>query len=131
MMRKTTFAIRVLLVFYLLAVMFLCFARFESVPRITPSFMGIPVDKIVHFLMFFPYPLLVYGAADRHIRKPWKSVLFVVMNFLSGCVIAMGTEIGQYFIRYRSADPDDFLADGTGMLVSSVIVLIIDLYKQK
>ncbi|MBO4818138.1 MAG: VanZ family protein [Bacteroidales bacterium] len=131
MIRHTTFAIRVLLGFYLLAVAYLCFGHFDSMSSVSPSFLGIPTDKIVHFMLFFPFPFLVYGAADRHNRRPWRSFWFVFVTFLAGCVIAMGTEIGQYFTRYRSADPKDFLADGIALLVSSIIVLCIDLYKQK
>jgi len=131
MIRRTTFAIRILLAFYVMVVLLLCFSRMDSVPAISPYFLGIPMDKIAHFVMFFPFPILVYGAVERHSKTPLKSLLFIFGVFVTGCLFAMGTEIGQYFISYRSADPNDFLADGIGMMVSSIIILSIDLYKQK
>ena len=99
-------------------------------PHVKMSYWGIPTDKIVHFLMFFPFPLLCFGAFDKFTTKPWHSVLFVVIVFCIGCVLAGATEIGQSMTKYRTGDERDFFADGIALGISSLIVLILDLRKQ-
>ena len=122
---------RILLVVYLCAVAWLCFGHFSSIPNVKMSYWGIPTDKIVHFLMFFPFPLLAFGGFDKYTTKPWHSFLFVAVLFGIGCLLAGATEIGQGFTQYRSRDPKDFQADGLALAISCLIVLIIDLAKQR
>lgn len=45
-----------LLLFYIGAVAFCCFWKFTSLPSLELKIFGIPKDKIVHFLMFLPFP---------------------------------------------------------------------------
>ena len=84
---------RILLVLYLCAVAWLCFGHFSNIPNIKMSYWGIPTDKIVHFLMFFPFPLLAFGGFDKYTTKPWHSFLFVAVLFGIGCLLAGATEI--------------------------------------
>jgi len=128
--QKTRLFFRILFVLYIIALAYLCFGHFDSVPRVKPYFLGYPIDKVVHFLMFFPFPLLLFAAFDRITTKPWHSLVFAVLVFLLGCLLAAGTEIGQGMTTYRSADPWDFRADALALAISSVIVLVIDLAKQ-
>ena len=121
---------KILLVLYLITVAWLCFGNFSSLPNVKMSYWGIPTDKIVHFLMFFPFPLICFGAFDKYTTKPWHSVLFVVTVFCIGCFLAGATEIGQSMTKYRTGDQFDFLADGLALGISSLIVLILDLRKQ-
>ena len=60
---------RILFGLYLVAVAVLCFARFPESEDVPKSLLGIPMDKIVHFLMFFPFPVLTYLAFDRYRGK--------------------------------------------------------------
>ena len=122
---------RILLVLYLCAVAWLCFGHFSSITNVKMSYWGSPTDKIVHFLMFFPFPLLAFGGFDKYTTKPWHSFLFVAVLFGIGCLLAGATEIGQGFTQYRSRDPKDFQADGLALAISCLIVLIIDLAKQR
>ena len=122
---------RILLVLYLCAVAWLCFGHFSNIPNVKMSYWGIPTDKIVHFLMFFPFPLLAFGGFDKYTTKPWHSFLFVAVLFGIGCLLAGATEIGQGFTQYRSRDPKDFQAGGLALAISCLIVLIIDLAKQR
>ena len=121
---------KILLVLYLATVAWLCFGHFSSIPNVKMSYWGIPTDKIVHFLMFFPFPLLAFGAFDKFTTKPWHSLVFVLTVFGIGCLLASATEIGQAYTTYRSGDPHDFLADGLALAISCIIVLVIDLCKQ-
>ena len=116
---------RVLLVLYLIAVCYLCFGNFSSIPKVSPSFLGIPTDKIVHFLMFLPFPLLVFQSFSRDGWSRRRSLFATGFTFLGGLALAGATEIGQSFTRHRSSDPLDFLADSTAIAVCSLIVLLI------
>lgn len=130
-MRKSNLLFLVLFILYLLAVAWSCFWRFDSIPDINRTLFGIPTDKVVHFILFFPFPILSFLAFDRHTDKPWKSAVAVFITFAIGCLVALGTEIGQSFTTYRSGDKMDFLSDMAALAVSSIITLAIDLLKMK
>ena len=121
---------RILLALYLLAIIVLCFGHFKSSPDIPKMLFGLPIDKVVHFCMFLPFPVLVFLAVDKYTTKAWHSVLFAVGLFVVGCAIAVATELGQGLTTWRSADPKDFWADATALAVSSLAVFIIDISKQ-
>ena len=126
--RQLTWA-RILFGLYLVAVAVLCFAKFpesEDVPR---SLLGIPMDKLVHFLMFFPLPLLAYLAFDRYPGKRGSSALRASVAFLGGC--AAFTELVQSRLPYRSGDPADFRADFAALAACSVLILILIFTKHK
>ena len=96
-------------------------------PDVQRSFWGIPTDKIVHFLMFFPFPILAFLAFDGYSAKPWLSVLGTVAIFAAGILLAVGTEVGQARLTtYRSGDVNDFKADLLALGISSLIVLLIN-----
>lgn len=132
MTRRQRIIARILFVVYLVAVAWLCFGHFDSMPDVPRDWWGIPMDKIVHFVMFFPFPILAYIAFDRFTDKWWTSVLFVLVTFGVGALLAAGTEIGQARLTtYRSGDPNDWKADLLALGISSVLVLCIDLWKQR
>jgi VanZ family protein len=89
------------------------------------------MDKIVHFLMFFPFPVLAYLAFDRYPGKRGASVLRTAAALLCGCAFAAVTELVQSRLPYRSGDPADFRADAFALLLSSVLVLILILVQKR
>ncbi|HBN01133.1 MAG TPA: hypothetical protein DD383_00625 [Rikenellaceae bacterium] len=128
-MKKRNIFTLLLFLAYLAAVAYCCFWHFSELPNIgQDSIFGIPMDKIVHFLMFFPFPFLCFLAFVRRTYKPRHTVLAVGIVFLTGCAIAAGTEIGQSFMEYRSCDVLDFAADSIALAISSIIVMLIDLH---
>lgn len=128
--RKVTGTI--LLTAYLAAVAYCCFGQFSDLPDIGPNtFFGIPADKVAHFLMFFPFPILCHLAFAGWTSKPRHTVISVSVVFLTGAAIAAATEIGQTFTDYRSGDICDYIADTLSLAISSVIVLLSDLYVKK
>ena len=132
MTRTQTILFRVLFFLYIAAVLVLCFARFDNNPDIPRSFMGIPMDKLVHFLMFFPFPILAYLAFDHYTNSILASLVFFSITLLVGCLLAVGTEWGQStFTDYRCGDRKDLLADFIALLSSSVLVTAKDIYKQR
>lgn len=123
---------RILFLLYLTGVLYLCFGRFDNAPSVEWSLFGIPADKLVHFCMFFPFPILAFLAFDRYTETARQTLAFVGITLAVGLLLAVGTEWGQaHFTDYRSADPWDFVADTSALVVSSILVSIWDIRKQK
>ena len=132
MTKKQKIAFRILFFLYLAGVVYLCFGHFENTPSIGPDLWGIPMDKVAHFCMFFPFPILAFLAFDQYTWTVKQTLLFVGVTLLVGLLIAVGTEWGQaHLTDYRSGDPWDLLADVSALLLSSLIVTIWDISKQK
>ena len=130
MTRRQLTVARILLALYLAALLWLCFGHFDTMPDVKRYIWGIPTDKIVHFLMFFPFPILAFLAFDGYSAKPWLSVLGTVATFAAGILLAVGTEVGQARLTtYRSGDVNDFKADLLALGISSLIVLLINFRK--
>ena len=131
MTRKQLTYARVVFAVYIVAVLVLCFAKFPGSDDVPMELWGIPMDKLVHFLMFFPLPLLAYLAFDRYREKRRGAAFGAAVTFLGGCVFAAFTELVQSRLAYRSGDPADFKADAIALVASSVIVLIVILAKHQ
>ncbi len=128
MKKSFKIAFRVLFYLYLIAVAVLCFGSFNSLPEVSKTILGIPTDKVVHFCMFFPFPILAFLAYDKFTGNRKKVIVFAIVTFLVGCVLAASTELGQaYLTENRSGEPLDFLADFLALLSGSVIATLIDL----
>ena len=131
MTRRQLVIARILFAMYLVAVAVLCFGKFESSQDMPRELWGIPTDKVVHFLMFFPFPALAYLAFDRYKGNRSSSFLWEGVAFLAGCAYAAVTELIQSRLSYRSGDPVDFQADFLALAACSVFILIIILLKHK
>lgn len=118
---------RLCMILYISAVAYLCFAKVDSLPKIERSFFGIPADKIAHFCMFFPFPIISFLASDKRRTKFWEAFSFFLMASSVGCIFAGLTEIIQGSLPYRSEDVSDFGADCLAICLSSLIVLIANL----
>ena len=115
---------RILLAVYLICLCILCFGNFSGIPQIEEKILGFDPDKVVHFLMFFPFPILAWLAMERHPSGPWPALGLTLLLFLTGCAIAAGTEIGQHFLPWRTSDPKDFRADTLALALSAFIVFV-------
>ena len=131
MTRRQLVISRLLFAVYLVAVAVLCFGNFQSSEDVPKDLWGLPMDKVVHFLMFFPLPVLAYLAFDRYKGKRLPAILWAAVTFLGGCAYAAFTEWVQSYLPYRSGDPADFKADFIALAACSVILLIIILAKHK
>ena len=132
MTRRQLIWSRILFAVYLAAVAFLCFGRFSNSQDVPTDLWGIPTDKLVHFAMFFPFPILAFLAFDTFTQTVRETLLFVGVTLLVGILIAVGTEMGQANLTdYRSGDPLDLVADTIGLSVSSLITAVWDIRKQK
>lgn len=115
---------RIILLVYILAVAYLCFNNFSNVQHDIPlSIFGIPTDKIVHFCMFFPFPILAWYSIDRIPRGLAESVGKIISFAAYGCCFAGLTEIIQGMMPYRSEDIHDFYADVIAIGIASLVIL--------
>jgi VanZ family protein len=123
---------RVLFFVYLAMVLLLCFGKFNSVPSVPLKLFGIPTDKLVHFCMFFPFPILSFLAFDRFTESVSRTLLFTGITLAAGILLALFTEWGQAcLINYRSGDLWDLFADVIALILSSLLVIFLDIRKQK
>lgn len=123
---KTILA-RILFFLYLLAVAFLCFMHVDKLPEVQKFFFGIPTDKLAHFLMFLPFPILAYLAYDHLTNKLGHAALFALATLILGSLLAYGTEYIQGKLPYRSMDINDFKADMLAIAISCISVFIVDI----
>ena len=107
---------------YLAAVGVLCFIRPSSLPEMDiKTFLGLPIDKVLHFLMFLPYPVLsglVFINKDQKLSAVTAVMLILVAT---GAGVAYGTEMIQAQTEYRSYEIADFYADLTGITAGTVL----------
>lgn len=125
-------AFRILFFLYVASVLYLCFGHFDNMPSVAKTILGIPTDKVVHFCMFLPFPILAFLAFDQFTDNLKSTLLFTGGTLLVGILLALATEWGQaHLTNYRSGDSWDLLADILALTLGSIIVLIWDLCKQK
>lgn len=127
MITPKTFLARILFFLYLAAVAFLCFMHVDKLPDVQKFIFGIPTDKIAHFLMFLPFPILAYLAYDHLTNKLSHAFLFALATLIVGLLLAYGTEYIQGKLPYRSMDIRDFKADALAIALSTAAVFIVDI----
>ena len=129
--RTRTLFFRIAMLLYIATVAYLCFANFDKIDHVPRSLFGIPMDKIVHFCMFFPFPILGFYAYDKYTETPWQALAAVVSVCAFGGIFAGLTELVQGTLSYRSQDIRDFRADCIAIGISALLVFLYDLYKMK
>lgn len=128
-MRSRVILSRVLFLLYLVAIAFLLFATADSLPTISRTIWGLPTDKVAHFIMFLPFPILAFLSCDITTKKAWHSILLVLSLLVAGCVVALLTEYFQGLTGYRTSDIEDFKMDAIALSISSLFVLVVDVTK--
>lgn len=116
---------------YLVLVSYACFSKSPSLPMPEWTLWGIPQDKIMHFLMFLPFPFLMYAMFYYKVRRYRHIPLLALAILLFGFAVAGFTELIQEFIPYRSSDILDFAADNVALLSGTVIVALIHYWAMK
>ena len=129
--RTRALVFRLLMILYVAAVAWLCFANFHRLPDVPRNFFGIPTDKVVHFCMFFPFPILAFLAYDPYTRTPWQALAALVSICAVGGIFAGVTEFIQEQLTYRSKDINDFGADCLAIGIAGVLVFLIDVLKMR
>ena len=114
----------VLFCIYIIAVVALCVIKTNDLPELPKYFLGIPFDKIAHFIMFFPFIILGYASFSPTGKNLWKKVSILGIMLIVGCVFAFSTEKLQAMTSYRSYEILDMAADSIGLLCGTLIILI-------
>ena len=113
---------RVLLLVYLAAVAYICFASQGDLPSFDNWPFKIPADKVVHFLMFLPWPILAaLSVMPGYDRASVRTVILLLIITIIGCALAGATEWIQGLLPYRSRDVYDFIADCLGLLAGALL----------
>ena len=120
-----------LLCTYIIAIAYLCFMRPDDMPEIRPDLWGIPIDKIMHFIMFFPFPILAYAAFRPAGKNRMIHLAVLAIILVTGTGVALGTEHIQGLIEYRGYDIKDFHADMLGMSCSAILAFMYILIKPR
>ena len=116
---------------YMAVLAFLCFAKPEDVPQMPELWFGLPADKVGHFIMFAPFPVLGYVAFCRKDMSLGGQFLLVLGLTAAGAALAVGTELGQAMLQYRSAETDDLAADAAGLSCGIAAVIVFIILKRK
>ena len=129
--RKTYVA---LFCIYLAAVAVACFTKPSNLPDLgAGSFMGIPMDKVLHFTLFLPFPVLASMSLIDPQRNRAANLFTLLVISVTGIGIAYATEAIQSEIGYRSYDMKDLVADSigiaTGALATAIIITCLRLKK--
>ena len=123
--KKRITLIRICFAAFLAALVYLCFHSFSSLPVVRADFFGIPTDKLVHFVMFLPFPLLMFLSMRVDTSSKARTFLFIALSFILGCATGAATEFIQGITPSRTPDIKDFYADILGCLVSASISCLI------
>lgn len=124
MKSRCTLIYRILTALYIIVVLYLCFGKFDNLPQDPIMLFGIAADKIVHFAMFLPFPILMYLSFGEICRNGRQCLLFALVTMIAGIAGAAMTEYLQGLTSYRSADPVDFLADSLSLAIGSLLIPI-------
>lgn len=122
---KRKITLYTLFIIYIAALFFCCFYNFSNIDLsdIPKSFLGIELDKYIHFTMFFPYPIITGLIIINFVKsKQIKKYRYIIVA-LSGYILAAATEEMQELLTtYRSGDTNDFIADLIGITCGALVL---------
>ena len=84
---------------------------------------GIPTDKIAHFVMFAPFPILASLAFIPEKYGKFRKVLGIIAIAALGAVTAAATEQIQEVLGYRCYETKDMMADLIGIAAGAVAMM--------
>jgi len=113
----------ILLCLYIAAVAYLCFARPDNLPQAPMYLFGLPMDKLAHFVMFVPFPILAYMTFVNLEMSIWRKIAVLTVIMAAGAGMAIGTERIQSVLAYRTGDVNDSLSDCIGLLAGGLVIL--------
>ncbi len=123
-MSRENLAVLILYTAYIGLVLFCCFYDFSSEElELDKYFLGIRMDRYVHFTMFFPYPFSCWLVLKTNRRHKFLQKNALLISAVTGLFFAAATEVSQqYLFKPRSGDILDFAADSAGILLATVLI---------
>ncbi|MFA5850239.1 MAG: VanZ family protein [Bacteroidales bacterium] len=97
--------------------------------EIPAQLLGIEIDKLVHFTLFFPYSVFSWLAFGRTTVKRFSNWSFVLIG-ASGFVLAAVTEFSQLLNPSRNFDPKDMLSNFIAILAGTIVITVIYISKK-
>jgi len=85
---------------------------------------GIEIDKVVHFIVFLPYPFLLWLAFNKRFIKH-RNLFVCLLIPLSGLLFAIATELLQSLNPTRDFDVFDILANILSIIFASSVLNVI------
>ena len=125
--RKTYFIVSALFAAYIVAVLCLTLLDLSDKTSELPKyFLGIPMDKLAHFLMYFAYPITGWLMLSYNKNIKIKQKYIYACIIISGLAFAAFTETAQgLFTTYRESDPLDFVANTLGIFTGSITIWLL------
>ncbi len=124
---KPYMTVTALMLIYIALVFFCCLYNFSSGPDLDLGtyFLGIRIDRYIHFTMFFPYPFVAWLFLTYNKRcNIYKSFTYSAI-LISGLFFASLAEASQELLtQYRDTDPFDFVANLTGISAGTLLVYL-------
>lgn len=115
-----------LFISYLAVLSYLYFGKISRSSLLPDKIFGFEIDKVVHFIMFFPYPFLAHGSFTG--KRKWRNLLFI---FFFGIVLAYSFELSQdKIVSYRTTDPWDLIFNVASLTIATFILAVIDLFRK-
>lgn len=124
MVRGAKILTKTLYIIYIGMVLFLCLYKFSSTGiDLGKYFLGIRLDRYVHFLMFLPYPPVTWLTFRFSSRFRFLSRYAIVLTLVSGLIFAGMTELLQSWLTpTRQGDILDFAADSAAIISGTAAV---------
>lgn len=123
---KTLF--KTLFLIYLGMVFFFSLHTFtESPVDFSWRLFGVRADRIMHFIMFFPFPFSAWFAFGHKLKEMSNRYSYLLL-LISGIAISTLTEFLQKAMPGREYDLVDLLANYSAIITGSVLVIILDKY---
>jgi len=127
-MKTSSRIFRIVLFFaYVAVVAWLCFGTFKPSPDIPRKILGFPTDRVVHFLMFLPFPIL--GTLAFDFRSWWRPL--AMSTFLANIVAFAFEQLQSRITSVRITDPKDLNANFLGITLGLLIAILIGLLAKK
>lgn len=126
-MKKFLTLFRVLFIIYIALLLFLTLYSFKDTDISIPKYIfGIMSDKVIHFLMFLPFPFLAWMAFGSYFKRlfPYSPKLLLL---LLGLLLASSTEFLQKGTLYRQFDWYDMAANYIAILLGTALIALFDL----
>lgn len=124
--RKTYITVSILFITYISLVFFCCLYSFSGTDiDLVKYFLGIRLDRYIHFTMFFPYPFVAWLFLNYNSFTKRLSKHSLALIFISGLILAAIAETLQSLITTnRESDYLDYISNATGILVGTLIIAI-------
>ena len=112
---------------YVALVAWLCFGTFKPDSNVPRSILGIQIDKVVHFLMFLPFPIL--GTVALDFRSWWRTLSMTTL--LANIIAFTFEQLQSRITTVRITDPTDLNANFLGITLGLLIAILIGLLAKK